>query len=77
VKSPLVRLRGPAVSLGAGLLMGAVYWALGITSPAPPLIGLTGLLGIVLGERAVTWGRGRIGASRHHTPKGEAHDRTG
>ncbi|MER7715389.1 DUF1427 family protein [Streptomyces flaveolus] len=77
MKSPLVRLRAPAVSLGAGLLMGAVYWALGITSPAPPLIGLTGLLGIVLGERAVTWGRGRIAASRHHTPKGEAHDRTG
>ncbi|WP_318215461.1 DUF1427 family protein [Streptomyces sp. SCL15-6] len=77
VKSPLARLRGPAVSLGAGLLAGAVYWALGTTSPAPPLIGLTGLLGIVLGERAVTWGRGRIAASSHHTPKGEAHDRTG
>ncbi len=77
MKSPLARLRGPAVSLGAGLLAGAVYWALGTTSPAPPLIGLTGLLGIVLGERAVTWGRGRIAASSHHTPKGEAHDRTG
>jgi XapX domain-containing protein len=57
--------------------MGAVYWALGVTSPAPPLIGLTGLLGIVLGERAVTRGRGRIAASRHHTPKGQGHDRTG
>ncbi|MEV5518603.1 DUF1427 family protein [Streptomyces flaveolus] len=77
MKSPLARLRCPAVSLGAGLLAGAVYWALGTTSPAPPLIGLTGLLGIVLGERAVTWGRGRIAASSHHTPKGEAHDRTG
>ncbi|WP_198653474.1 DUF1427 family protein [Actinocorallia populi] len=46
--------RRGAVAFGAGLLMGAVYWALGITSPAPPLIGLTGLLGIVAGERAVT-----------------------
>ncbi|MBD0419028.1 DUF1427 family protein [Streptomyces sp. TRM S81-3] len=46
--------------------MGAVYWALGITSPAPPLTGLTGLLGIVLGERATTWGRGRLAALRQH-----------
>ncbi|MFG3151740.1 DUF1427 family protein [Streptomyces sp. NPDC048219] len=77
MSAPPGRLRGAALSLGAGLLMGAVYWALDITSPAPPLIGLTGLLGIVLGERAVTWGRGRITASRRHTPEGEAHDRTG
>lgn len=71
-----MRLRAPAVSLGAGLLMGVVYWALGITSPAPPLIGLTGLLGIVLGERAVTWGRDRITASRQHIRKEEAHGST-
>ncbi|MET9595327.1 DUF1427 family protein [Streptomyces sp. NPDC006516] len=45
--------RGAAVSLAAGLLMGAVYQLMGVTSPAPPLIGLTGLLGIVLGERGV------------------------
>lgn len=44
--------RRGAVAFAAGLLMGAVYWALDVASPAPPLIGLTGLLGIVAGERA-------------------------
>ncbi|WP_328498618.1 DUF1427 family protein [Streptomyces sp. NBC_00414] len=38
----------------AGLFMGAVYWCLSVPSPAPPLIGLTGLAGIVAGERTVT-----------------------
>ncbi|MEU5658699.1 DUF1427 family protein [Streptomyces sp. NPDC047737] len=46
--------RGAAVSLAAGLLMGAVHQLMGVPSPAPPLVGLTGLLGIVLGERLVT-----------------------
>ncbi|MFH8977066.1 DUF1427 family protein [Streptomyces sp. NPDC017890] len=68
-------MRGPVVSLLAGLLMGAVYWALGLTSPAPPMIGLTGLLGIVLGERAVTRLRDRAAASENHTRKEESHDR--
>jgi XapX domain-containing protein len=67
-RAALDRARGAVASLAAGLLMGAVYWALDLTSPAPPLIGLTGLLGIVLGERAVTWARDRLAASRHHTP---------
>ncbi|KAF3469900.1 XapX domain-containing protein [Streptomyces sp. Tu 3180] len=40
--------------------MGALYWALDLTSPAPPLIGLTGLAGIVLGERAATAVRDRL-----------------
>ncbi|MGW0816695.1 DUF1427 family protein [Streptomyces viridiviolaceus] len=76
MSSVLVRARGAAVSLVAGLLMGAVHWALGITSPAPPLIGLTGLLGIVLGERAATWGRGRLADLRQHNRREETHDRS-
>lgn len=38
------------VVLVAGLVVGALYWAIGVTSPAPPPIGLVGLLGIVIGE---------------------------
>jgi XapX domain-containing protein len=57
-------VRRAALSFAAGLVMGAVYGALGTPSPAPPLIGLTGLLGIVLGERAGTWGRGRLTTAR-------------
>lgn len=40
-------------SLGAGLLVGALYALLGVRSPAPPAIALLGLLGILLGEQAV------------------------
>ncbi|SFY51153.1 DUF1427 family protein [Streptomyces sp. F-1] len=47
-------LRAAALSFAAGVLMGAVYWALGVHSPAPPLLGLTGLFGIVVGERAAS-----------------------
>ncbi|MFJ8543304.1 DUF1427 family protein [Streptomyces sp. NPDC093586] len=53
-------LRPAVFSFAAGLLMGAVYWALDLTSPAPPLLGLTGLAGIVLGERVATAVRNRL-----------------
>ena len=42
------------VSLTMGLAVGIAYGLSGIRSPAPPLIALVGLLGMVLGERAVT-----------------------
>lgn len=40
-------------SLGAGLLVGVVYSLLGVRSPAPPIIALVGLLGILAGEQIV------------------------
>ena len=39
------------LSLGAGLLVGIVYALLNVRSPAPPIIALVGLLGILLGEQ--------------------------
>jgi len=39
------------LSLGAGLLVGIVYALLNVRSPAPPVIALVGLLGILLGEQ--------------------------
>jgi len=39
------------LSLGAGLLVGIVYSLLGVKSPAPPIIALVGLFGILLGEQ--------------------------
>jgi XapX domain-containing protein len=39
------------LSLGAGLLVGVVYSLLSIRSPAPPLVALVGLLGILIGEQ--------------------------
>lgn len=41
------------LSLGAGTLAGMVYGLLGVKSPAPPVIALIGLAGILLGEQAL------------------------
>jgi len=41
------------ISLGAGLLVGVVYALLNVRSPAPPVIALVGLLGILIGEQVV------------------------
>jgi XapX domain-containing protein len=41
------------ISLGVGFVVGLLYWLLRVQSPAPPLIALAGLLGMVLGEHAI------------------------
>lgn len=41
------------LSLGAGLLVGVIYSLLNVRSPAPPLVALVGLLGILVGEQIV------------------------
>lgn len=45
------------LSLGAGLLVGVIYSLLGVRSPAPPMIALIGLLGILVGEQVIPVGR--------------------
>ena len=44
---------GYIISLGVGFGIGLLYWLLKVQSPAPPLIALAGLLGMVLGEHAI------------------------
>lgn len=46
------------LSLGVGLAVGVAYGLLGVKSPAPPIIALIGLLGMLLGEMAVSHLRG-------------------
>jgi XapX domain-containing protein len=41
------------ISLGAGFAVGLLYFLARVQSPAPPLIALAGLLGIVMGEHAI------------------------
>jgi XapX domain-containing protein len=41
------------LSLAVGLLVGVIYAVLGVRSPAPPVVALIGLLGILLGEQLV------------------------
>jgi XapX domain-containing protein len=39
------------VALGAGVLVGVIYGFLRVRSPAPPVVALVGLLGMLLGEQ--------------------------
>ena len=50
------------ISLGVGLVVGLLYYLVRVQSPAPPLIALAGLLGIVIGEHAIPFVQGQIRA---------------
>lgn len=39
------------LSLAAGLLVGVIYSLINVRSPAPPVVALVGLLGILAGEQ--------------------------
>ena len=45
------------LSLGAGLLIGLIYSLMGVRSPAPPIVALIGLAGILAGEQIVPLAR--------------------
>lgn len=51
-----------AASLGVGLLVGVIYGLVQVRSPAPPIIALLGLLGILGGEALVSHFRGHVDA---------------
>ncbi len=41
------------LALAVGALVGAIYGLLNVRSPAPPIVALLGLLGMLLGEQVV------------------------
>lgn len=41
------------IALAVGLLVGVIYGLLNVRSPAPPIVALVGLLGILVGEQLV------------------------
>jgi XapX domain-containing protein len=45
------------ISAGAGILVGVIYSLLNVRSPAPPLVALVGLLGILVGEQVIPVGK--------------------
>jgi XapX domain-containing protein len=51
------------LSLGAGLLVGIVYSVLNVRSPAPPVVALVGLLGILVGEQIIPMARHMVEGS--------------
>jgi XapX domain-containing protein len=64
-------------SFSAGLLVGVIYSLLDIRSPAPPLVALVGLLGILLGEQIIPVAKGMISghgiATAWERAKSQAH----
>lgn len=52
-----------AISLAIGLAVGALYALLNTRSPAPPVIALLGLLGMLAGETVVSWAKSRMSAA--------------
>ena len=46
-------MKSYVVALAVGVLVGAIYGVLDVRSPAPPVVALIGLLGILLGEQVV------------------------
>jgi XapX domain-containing protein len=49
------------IALTVGLLVGIIYGLLNVRSPAPPIVALVGLFGILLGEQIVPYARSLIG----------------
>jgi XapX domain-containing protein len=49
----MLRMRVYVLSLTVGLLVGIIYGLMNIRSPAPPVVALLGLLGMLLGEQIV------------------------
>jgi XapX domain-containing protein len=47
----MAKMRVYLLSLGAGLLVGVIYSLLNVRSPAPPVVALVGLMGILIGEQ--------------------------
>jgi XapX domain-containing protein len=50
-------MKGYLVSLAVGVLVGLIYSAVDVKSPAPPTIALVGLLGMLAGEHLITLAR--------------------
>ena len=57
-------MRPYLVSLAAGILVGIVYSLLNVRSPAPPVIALVGLLGILAGEQVVPLAKRLLGVEQ-------------
>jgi XapX domain-containing protein len=65
------------ISFAVGLLVGVAYALLRVKSPAPPLVALAGLLGMVWGEQLIERFLAQKGADVHvsstqEAPSGEA-----
>ena len=51
------------ISLAVGALVGVIYALLNTRSPAPPIIALLGLLGMLIGESVTGWAKKKLTAA--------------
>jgi XapX domain-containing protein len=56
-------MRTYLLSLGTGLMVGIVYSLLNVRSPAPPVVALLGLLGMLIGEQIIPMARHMLDGS--------------
>ena len=61
------------LSLGAGLLVGVVYSLLNVRSPAPPVVALVGLFGILIGEQIIPVAKQMLDGSHLATAWHQSH----
>jgi XapX domain-containing protein len=48
-------MKALVISFLVGMVVGVAYGVIRVKSPAPPIVALVGLLGMVLGEQAGGW----------------------
>ncbi|WP_058188411.1 DUF1427 family protein [Terracidiphilus gabretensis] len=48
-------MKGLLISFAVGAFVGLLYGFIKVKSPAPPIIALLGLLGMVIGEQVGSW----------------------
>jgi len=61
------------ISLAVGLLVGVVYSLLNVRSPAPPVIAILGLLGMLVGEQVIPVGKQLLAGTSFSTACSKEH----
>jgi XapX domain-containing protein len=61
------------ISLGVGVLVGVIYSLLNVRSPAPPVVALVGLAGMLVGEQIIPVGKQMLAGSAFHVAWRQSH----
>ena len=61
------------ISLGVGILVGVIYSLLNVRSPAPPIVALIGLAGMLVGEQIIPVGKQVLAGSAFHVAWRQSH----